>query len=55
MIRLFDWLLRRTLPPGSIGDSIRGDRPGSRRESLGRPARRNDELPPRRGDGRGRG
>lgn len=25
MTRLFDWLLRRTLPPGAVGDSIRGD------------------------------
>jgi hypothetical protein len=25
MRRLADWLLRRTLPPGEAGDSIRGD------------------------------
>jgi putative ABC transport system permease protein len=25
MTRLLDWLLRRTLPPGAVGDSIRGD------------------------------
>ena len=23
--RLFDWLLRRSLPPGPAGDAIRGD------------------------------